>query len=340
MITPCCAVLSLKIKLKKLFFQWKEIKLLGQIRFQLSFANLVEGIVKDDIIQLFNDFHEEKVCISRLNYDIITLLPKISDAIKIQQFRPICLLNCLYKLITKVLTLRLEKVAGKLIHSNQTAFMKNRNIMSGIMVLHEIVHETKLRKQVGVILKLDFEKAYDKVKWKFLFECLSARGFSKKWCNWIEMMVSGGTVSVKLNNMISPYIKSFKGVRQGDPLSPLLFNFVADGLARMVHKAQSNGLLCGLISHIVDNGVAIFQYADDTIICLKHDLEGARNMKLLLYMYELMAGLKINFHKSKIITINDEENLAPVYAKIFNCQLGTFPIKYLGVPVSPSRLHV
>lgn len=87
-------------------------------------------------------------------------------------------------------------------------------------------------------------------------------------------------------------------------------------------------------------GVAVLQYADDTIICLKHSIEGARNLKLLLYMYELMAGLKINFHKSEVMVINDEENWAEIYAEIFNCQLGTFRIKYLGVPVGPSRLHV
>ena len=101
--------------------------------------------------------------ISRINYGVITLLPKFCDAAKIQQFRPICLLNCLYKLITKTLTLRLEDVAGKLIHNNQTAFMKGRSIMSGIMILHEILHETKRKKQIGIILKLDFEEAYDKV---------------------------------------------------------------------------------------------------------------------------------------------------------------------------------
>lgn len=158
-----------------------------------------------------------------------------------------------------------------------------------------------------------------KVKWNFLFDCLKARGFSEIWCKWIQKVVSGGIVSVKLNNLVGPYIKSHKGVRLGDPLSPLLFNFMADGLTRMVHKAQSNGLLCGLIDHIIENGVAILQYADDTIVYLKHDFEGARNMKLLLYMYEHMAGLKINFHKSEVITINDEENLASAYAEIFNC---------------------
>jgi hypothetical protein len=107
-----------------------------------------------------------------------------------------------------------------------------------------------------------------------LFECLAARGFSRKWCSWIEKVVTGGTVSVKLNNLIGPYIKSYKGVRQGDPLSPILFNFVADGLARMIHRVQSNNLFTGLIDHIVDKGVTMLQYADDTIICLKHDVMG------------------------------------------------------------------
>jgi len=119
-----------------------------------------------------------------------------------------------------------------------------------------------------------------------------------------------------------------------------LFNFVADGLTRMIYKAQANDLFHGLVDHIIDKGFAVLQYADDTIICLKHNIDDARNMKLLLYMYELMTGLKINFLKSEILTINDEENWANTYADLFNCQIGTFPIKYLGVPVSPSRLHV
>jgi hypothetical protein len=94
---------------------------------------------------------------------------------------------------------------------------------------------------------------------------------------------------------------------------------VADGLTRMILKAQSNNLFCGLISRIIDKGVVVLQYADDTIICLDHSIEGARNLKLLLYMYELMAGLKINFHKNEIMVINDEENWTTFYAEMFNC---------------------
>jgi hypothetical protein len=218
--------------------------------------------------------------------------------------------------------------------------MKNRNILSGIMFLHEILHETKKRNEIGVILKIDFEKAYDKVNWNLLFKCLEIRGFGEKWCEWIKQVVSGGIVSVKINNQICPYIKSFKGVRQGDPLSPILFNFVADCLTRMVHKAQLNGLLTGLISHIVPDGVAILQYVDDTIIFLKHDFEGAAYMKVLRCLFEKLAGLKINFNKSEIYMINDEGDWGQAYAELFKCQIGFFPIKYLGVPVSPSRLKV
>lgn len=109
--------------------------------------------MKTDIIQLFDDFYNGLVNISRIYYGIITLLPKVSDASKFQQFRSICLLNCLYKMITKTLTLRLEKVTKKLIHTNQTVFMKGRDIMSGILILHEILHETKRKKSVGYSFK-------------------------------------------------------------------------------------------------------------------------------------------------------------------------------------------
>lgn len=80
---------------------------------------------------------------------------------------------------------------------------------------------------------------------------------------------------------------------------PILFNFVADCLTRMVHKAQENNLVIGLAENLIPKGVAILQYADDTILCLKHDFEKAVHIKLLLYLYELMSGLKINFAKVK-----------------------------------------
>jgi hypothetical protein len=108
-----------------------------------------------------------------------------------------------------------------------------------------------------VVLKLDFEKAYDKVCWSFLVKCIKARWFNPTWYEWMEKVLYNGTVTVKINGQLGAYFQSYKGVRQGDPLSPLLFNIVADCLTQMVIKAQSNGRISRLIPHLIPNGVAI-----------------------------------------------------------------------------------
>ena len=136
--------------------------------------------------------------------------------------------------------------------------------------------------------------------------CLSVLGkgvFSDMFCRWITQILHNGTVSVKINNEIGSYFQSAKGVRQGDPLSPFLFNMAGEVLTKMVLEAQSNGLIVGLASNLIDKGIAILQYADDTVLCFEHDPEKAVNLKLLLYMFELMSGLKINFLKSEVIVV-------------------------------------
>jgi hypothetical protein len=129
----------------------------------IEFYQTYWELMKEDICELFANFYNGSVNVKRLNYGAITLLPKVKDDNRIQQFRPICLLNCLYKWFTKLLTLRLEPIAERSIHKSQTAFIQGRNIMNSIMALHEILHETKRKREVGVLLRNDFEKAYDKV---------------------------------------------------------------------------------------------------------------------------------------------------------------------------------
>jgi hypothetical protein len=99
-----------------------------------------------------------------LNFGDIILLPKIKEAERIQQYRPICLLNVSFKIFTKIATIRLNTVADHVVRPSQTAFMQGRNILDGVAILHETVHELHSKKLNGVILKIDFEKAYDKVK--------------------------------------------------------------------------------------------------------------------------------------------------------------------------------
>lgn len=102
---------------------------------------------------------------------------------------------------------------------------------------------------------------------------------------------------MKVNDTIGKNFESFKGVRQGDPLCPFLFNIAANCLQKMVQNAQDSRQVTGLVPHLIDKGVVILQYADDTIILMQDTVEEVRNMKLLLYLFEQMSGLKINFEK-------------------------------------------
>ena len=134
-------------------------------------------MVKEMVKRMLDSPHAEELQLRRLNYGVVTLIPKTKDAATIKQYRPICLYYVCYKIVTKVLTNRLERVADKVVSKSQTAFMKNANILDGVVTIHEVFHELRRTKQEGVILKLDFEKAYDRVNWDFLQEVLLKKGF-------------------------------------------------------------------------------------------------------------------------------------------------------------------
>ena len=107
-------------------------------------------------------------------------------------------------------------------------------------------------------------------------------------------------MGIKVNDEIGPYFQTKRGLRQGDPMSPILFNIVADMLALIINRAKADDQIRGVIPHLLDDGLSILQYADDTIIFFDHDLEQAKNLKLLLVAFEQLSGLKINFHKREI----------------------------------------
>jgi hypothetical protein len=159
-------------------------------------------IIKMYVVTAFNDFHRHAIDLKRINYGIITLIPKGPDADRIQKYRPICLLQVLFKIFTKVLTIRAIPIMNKVIHPCQTAFIKGRFITDGVALLQEVLREAKFRKQQGVVLKIDFEKAYDKVNWEFLLDCCRQKGFSENWLVWIKKAVAEGTLSVKVNDKV------------------------------------------------------------------------------------------------------------------------------------------
>jgi hypothetical protein len=134
----------------------------GPDGFPAEFYQTFWETIKADLLDLFRCLHAGQLELFHLNFGEIVLLPKVNEAERIQQYRPICLLNVSFKIFTKVANLRLNTVADHVVRPSQTAFMQGRNILDGVVTLHKTVHELHSKKLNGVILKLDFEKAYDK----------------------------------------------------------------------------------------------------------------------------------------------------------------------------------
>lgn len=129
-----------------------------------------------------------------------------------------------------------------------------------------------------------------------------------------------------------------EGLRQGDPLSPLLFNLVSDALAAMLDSAKREGVLSGLVFYIFPRGITHLQYADDTVLFVANDDKQIVATKFILYCFEEMAGLKVNYHKSEIFTLGLSDNDTNRVAMMFNCPVGQFPMKYLGLPIGPDKI--
>jgi hypothetical protein len=122
-------------------------------------------------------------------------------------------------------------------------------------------------------------------------------------------------------------------------LSPILFNIVVYMLAILIKRAKAEGQIEGVITHLVEDGLSILQYAGDTILFMEHNLEKAKNMKLLLSAFEELSGPKINFHKSEIFCFGEAKDHESQYKLLFGCKKGSFPFKYLGIPTHYAKLN-
>jgi hypothetical protein len=310
-------------EVKKAIFEMRTDSSPGPNGFGVHFFKSCWPIIKGDYMAMMSDFHRRDLDIKRLNYGVITLVPKTKEANNIKQYRPICLLNVDYKGVTKVLTNRLTPMAKEVIGENQTGFIKGRNILEGVLILHEVVHELKRTKSKGMILKIDFEKAYDKVRWDFLETVMKGKGFPTQWINWVMQTVRGGRVCVNVNGERGSYFKTYQGLKQGGPLSPLLFDLAADALSCLLDKVVQKHHLSAVLPNLIPGGgISHIQYADDTIIMTDGSDLSILNLKLILYCFEWMSGLKINFHKSEVYVFGVDQVEKERIANMLNCTLG------------------
>jgi hypothetical protein len=225
---------------------------------------------------VLREFHNSEKFEKSLNATFVSLIPKKAGVVEIKDFRPISLIGGMYKIISKDLTNRLKSVLRKIVSQSQNAFIKGRQILDSVLVANECL-DSQLRSGVpGIIYKLDLEKAYDHVNWEFFLYLLERCGFEERWRCWIAHCISTVRFSILINGSTSRVFSSSRGLRQGDPLSLLLFVLVMEALSRMLSAKVESGRLSGfsmgsryqenmIVSHLL--------LLDDTFIFCEPNVE-------------------------------------------------------------------
>ncbi|GJT52281.1 RNA-directed DNA polymerase, eukaryota [Tanacetum coccineum] len=258
----------------------------------------------------------------------------------VKDFRPISLIGSLYKIIAKILANRLVGVLGDIVNEVQSAFIAERQILDGPFILNEILQWSKTKKKQSLIFKVDFEKAYDSVRWDFLDDILKKFRFGEKWCKWIQSCLRSSRGSILINGSPTEEFQFYKGLKQGDPLSPFLFILIMESLHLSFQRVVDNGMFNGIklssslsISHLfyADDAVFMGQWCDGNISTLIHVLE----------CFYRASGLRINMSKCKILGVNvDSDKVKGAVSKL-GCLILKTPFTYLGSKVggSMSRVH-
>jgi hypothetical protein len=163
------------------------------------------------------------------------------------------------------------------------------------------------------------------------------KGFGQRWLSWMNLIFSSATSSVLLNGTLGKIFHYLRGVRQGDPLSPLLFVLAADFHQSLINKVKDLGLLNLSIPLETNKDFPIIQYADDTIIVMEGDTRQLLFLKSVINTFSEATGLRVNLKKSMMLPINISKERLEFLARTFGCSKGTFPFTYLGLPLSLTK---
>jgi hypothetical protein len=297
-------------------------------------------IFKGEVRIMFDQFHGIGSLPKSFTNYFVALIPKINSPFSLGDFRPISLLGCLYKVVAKVLTVILAKVMDRLVAPTQSAFIKGRQLVDGVVVINEVVDLARRNGQSCLIFKVDFEKAYDSIEWSFLDYMLGKFGFCTKWKEWIRACVFAGSMSVLINGSPTEDINIQWGLKQGDPLAPFLFLLVAEGLGGLMKRAVELNRFRGFKVGSSEVVISHLQYADDTICVGEATIDNLWALKAILRGFEMASGLKVNFWKSRLMGVNVSQDFMTVASAFLNCKTCSIPFIYLGLPVGANPRRV
>ncbi|XP_074291655.1 uncharacterized protein LOC141618445 [Silene latifolia] len=257
----------------------------------------------------------------------------------VKYFRPISCCNVLYKAISKILCNRLALVLPDIISKNQGAFVKGRSILENILICQDLVRlYHRGNASPRCMFKLDLQKAYDSIEWAFVDQMLGALMFPEKFRQMVMTCVTTSSFTLNLNGAQFGYFKGRRGLRQGDPISPLLFCMCMEYLSRVMEFATRKWYfryhpLCKSLklTHLL--------FADDLLMFSKGDVQSIMLILRVMATFSAASGLIVNASKSEVVFCGVTDSLKNDIIQISGYQEGKLPFKYLGIPIQPGRLN-
>lgn len=231
----------------------------------------------------------------------ITLLPKGNKSkLTLKNWRPITLMNVDYKIFSGAVSFRLKNILKRIIGDTQKGFLEGRDISECTRLIYDVLHASKEKQLTGLLLKIDFEKAFDSVSHEFIDKCLNFLGFGMKFRQYIKMLYKNATSCILYNGHISNFFKVKSGVRQGDPLSPYIFIIAISTLiAAILYAPNIKGIT------IDDSEYLLTFFADDGTLFLEGSSCNLQNTMDIFTNFKTCSGIGVNFEKTEILWIGD-----------------------------------
>lgn len=262
--------------------------------FYKTFADILAPI----LLKVYRNMEEKEVSESMATGIITILYKNKGSQLKLENYRPLSLLNTDYKILTKVLANRLKTILGSIISATQAYSIPGREITDTICTIRDVVESMQNDEEGGLVLGIDLNKAFDRVEHESLFKTLQQFGFGSRFVEWIKLLYRNARSRVKVNGVLTESFRLERSVRQGCPLSALLYSVSVEPLATMVkmeNKIRSIQIPFGKYS-------LIHQYADDTTFTVR-DVESVKRVMKHIEVYGKASCAKVNVGKSEIVCV-------------------------------------
>jgi hypothetical protein len=311
----------------------------GPDGFTSDFFHYCWEMIREEVWQVVEESRTSGQVLSALNATFLMLIPKEERVTHPKQYRPITLCNVIYKIITKVIAMRLKPILPFVISKEKAGYMEGRKIMDSVILAHEVIHSLKMTKTPGMLIKLDLSKDFDRISWQYMRSLLEAFGFDNHWVDWIMRLTSSAFFSILVNGMPSQPFSPTRGIRQGDPLSPFLFVLMAEGLGRYLKASVLEGSLKGLPLHNIQPTPSHNQFVDDTLLLNTLTAREAIKLNSILTDFVDASGMALNLEKSKLYFFNTLVAIQNHISHLLGIPKSSLPSNYLGIPLTGAPTH-